>query len=60
MWKVFQFESKTFSEDLMACGLKLIEYGVHEVQWNRLVFTGSSFTIFGHQCELSFFWDLSD
>ena len=29
--QVIQFESKTFSEDLMAAGLKLIEYGVHEV-----------------------------
>lgn len=29
--EVFQFEAKTFSEDLMACGQKLIEYGVHEV-----------------------------
>ena len=29
--EVIQFECKTFSEDLMACGLKLIEHGVHEV-----------------------------
>lgn len=29
--EVFQFEAKTFSEDLMAAGQKLIEYGVHEV-----------------------------
>jgi transposase len=29
--EVVQFESKTFSEDLIASGLKLIEYGVHDV-----------------------------
>ena len=29
--EVIQFECKTFSEDLMAAGLKLLEYGVCEV-----------------------------
>lgn len=29
--EVFQFEAKTFSEDLIACGQKLIEHGVWDV-----------------------------
>lgn len=29
--EVIQFECNTFTEDLMACGLKILEYGVREV-----------------------------